>query len=358
MSITFDLVGNSPLCCRSLRTQPKDVMVTRAEIAALAGVSPGVVSYVINGGPRPVSESTRNRVLSAIRQLNYQPNAVASSLRRGTTRTIGLLLEDPHNAYFSELATGVTNHFWRAGYSTTVAIVERDRPGRRRALSTFVSQQLDGLILLSTDAVQDLRLLGTDIPVVLLDRADPASLVSSVTVDNVNDAAQGVEYLQHLGHSQIACLAGPKHLAISQERLQGWRNQQTLGGFPCGESLIVHSDFSASGGAAALTTLMLRKQVRPTAVFISTDVQALGALHACYEMGLRVPEDVSVVTFDGTWMSQVAIPTLTAVQQPLDAIASTAVTTLLERISSPGLPHQHHVLRSRVVPGRSSRPIG
>lgn len=328
-------------------------MTTRADVAVLAKVSPAVVSYVINGGPRPVSDAARARVLAAIETLDYRPNAVASSLRRGSTRGVGLLLEDALNPYFAQLATALSDQLAQAGYSATLAIAPRGRPSRLKALQAFLAAQLDGMILLSSTAVRDFEAMRGPTPaVVAIDRTSSSSPVSTVTVDNVEDAAYAVEYLQHWGHTRIACITGTRDVALSRERLRGWRRQQQQRSAPHDNSLIAYAEFTGAGGAAAFDGLLTHaRNGPPTSVFVSSDIQAFGVLHRCHQIGLRVPEDMSVMSFDGTSLARFTVPTLTTMRQPLDEIATAATEILVDRIITPELPPVHRVLRGHLVLG-------
>jgi len=337
-------------------------MVTRADVASMANVSPAVVSYVINGGPRPVSVEARARVVAAIEALDYRPNAIASALRGGSTRSIGLLMPSPTNPYFAELADAIEDELFDVGHVLSIGITDDDAARERVHLRSLVDRRVDGIILISSRAlasVTESRIIDPP-PIVVVDRVDDDSGVSSVHVENVLDAAHAVDHLQSWGHRLIGCVAGPWPIPLSAERVQGWSQQQASIGAPNDLDLVAHAEFSAEGGAEAAQALLgpdsrvhAKRGMRPTALFVSSDAQAHGVLRQCHELGLRVPEDVSIVSFDGTQSARFTSPTLTTMRQPVRSIGSTAAKMLLGRVADPAAEPTTVVFRSNLVVGGS-----
>lgn len=335
--------------------------VTRAEVARAAGVSPAVVSYVLNNGPRPVSAPTRARVEEAIASLDYRPNAVASALRGGSTRSMGLLTPSPVNPFFAELARELERELFEHGNTLSIGITEDDPARELDYVRSFVARRFDGLLLISSRTVSGLeqRELAST-PVVLLDRTAEHPSISSVHVDNLDGAARATEHLQRHGHSLIALVAGPPSTQVTAERVAGWQHQQRLAGLDRSADLVAHADFTAAGGVSASTSLLeehgrpaARRGRRPTAVVVSSDAQAVGALYACHLMGLRVPEDVAIVSFDGTSASRYTQPSLTTLRQPIAHIAGLAVAHLLERVADPDTPARHTTVQGNLRVGES-----
>ena len=335
--------------------------VTRADVAQLARVSPAVVSYVLNDGPRPVSAGTRARVEEAIAALDYRPNAVASALRGGLTRSMGLLIPDPVNPFFAELAGEVEKALFDHGNTLSIGITNDDAARELAYVRSFVSRRFDGLVLVSSRAiagVEERELAST--PVLLLDRAAEHPGIASVHIDNIDGASRATEHLQRHGHTLIALVAGPPTTRVTAERIAGWRSQQSRAGLDHGDDLVAFADFSETGGVAAASSLLAehgrpaaRRGRRPTALVVSSDVQAMGVLHACHTAGLRVPEDVALVSFDGTTASRYAQPSMTTVRQPIPTIAGIAVAHLLERIAHPDTTVRHTTVRGNLRIGGS-----
>lgn len=337
-------------------------MATRAEVAALAGVSPAVVSYVVNGGPRPVSHAARERVLAAIEVLDYRPNGVASALRGGLTRTIGLLVPTASNPYFGELADAVEREAFESGNVLSIGITADSTDRERAQLRSFADRRVDAVIMASSQMLQTAR--GVDLhraPVVVIDRIDDgADLASSVQLDNRLDAAYAVEHLQGWGHRLIGCVTGPWPTVVSQQRESGWREQQRRVGAPEGRELVAHAEISPAGGAEAAHALLgpdgrpfAACGRRPTALFVSSDAQAHGVLRACDELGLRIPQDVSIVSFDGTQSARYTRPVLTTMRQPIREIGATAVRLALDRVRDRTRAPRSVLFRSNLVLGAS-----
>lgn len=335
--------------------------ITRSDVAVLAGVSPAVVSYVINGGPRPVSVATRARVEAAILELGYRPNAIASALRGGTTRSVGLLTPGQHNPYYAELVESIERQFTDLGYLVLTASTSHNRAQEERYLHSLIDRKVDALVLSSsvTLARSGARAM-EEVPVIVLDNVSETSGLSGIGWDEQADAAYAVEHLQQHGHREIGCIAGPPRDPISSARLRGWRDQQRLSGLPHGADLQAPNEYSEEGGyAAAMTLLRPRSErgatqpVRPQALYVSSDVQAVGALYACYELGLRVPEDVAVVGHDGTRAASFTTPPLTTLRQDLQYVAQLAAAHTVQRIASPATPLLRVKLRGNLVIGRS-----
>ena len=332
-----------------LRARPDAAGVTRADIARHAGVSGAVVSYVLNNGPRPVSAATRTRVLAAVGELGYRPNAVARALKLRRTHSLGLVVPDNSNPYFAELAKALEDAAFARGYALVLANSSGD-PGREAAqLRALLDRQVDGLIVISVSAALDAEPLGgASVPLVLLDRAASEARYPTVVVDSQGGARAGTQHLMKHGHRLIGCIAGPEGLPSAAARRAGWRDAMVAAG-PVPENLATAAPFSRAGGYVAARRLLVTR-TRPTALFASSDVQAVGALHAVHELGLRVPEDLALVSFDGTEEAEFATPPLTVVQQPVRHIADAVLDLLACR---PGHPAGHVMLDYELIARQS-----
>lgn len=335
--------------------------VTRADVAAMAGVSPALVSYVINNGPRPVSSRARRQVEAAVEALGYRPNAIASALRGGMTRTIGLLMPSPTNPFFAELAESLVLEAFERGNTLSIGVTNDDPEREALYLRSYLDRRVDGFIVTSSRAVQSLRRVQADpVPVVVIDRVDPHESVSSVHVDNVHAATYATEHLQGHGHRTIGCVVGPWPVVNSTERVEGWRAQQERIGADASDTLVEHTEFTSAGGREAAFALLGpaarrrgSRRSEPTALFVASDAQSFGVIMACVELGLRVPQDVAIVSIDGTSAAKFYQPSLTSVRQPVVDIARTAVSHLLELIAQRDSPPHHSVLHGNLVVGTS-----
>jgi LacI family transcriptional regulator len=294
--------------------------VTRNDVAEYAGVSTAVVSYVVNEGPRKVAPETRERVLEAIRVLGYRPNATARALRIGTTRTFGLITPDGGNPLFAELAKAIDKAAASRGYVVLQTSADGDPATERAKIAELVMRQVSGLLLVAPH--EDPELTDAEVPAIAINRVLPT--VSSVRPAYREGARRGVDHLVEHGHRVIGLvIGGTGH----PERELGWQDGLEAAGLEPGP--IARTTFSRAGGRAAMITL-LQATNRPTAVFASSDLQAVGVLSALHEAGLRVPEDVAVVAFDGTAETEYSWPPLTVVRQPLERMAEAAVSRLID----------------------------
>jgi LacI family transcriptional regulator len=309
---------------------PRKGRVTRATVARHAGVSTAVVSYVLNDGPRPVAESTRERVLRSIEVLGYRPDAVARALKTRRTHTIGLLVPDNSNPYFAELAKAIEDSAYARGYALLLGNSDNDRERENLQLAALRDRQVDGLLVIGTSADADLSDSRHDhTRVVLLDRIAGTLPYPSVVVDNRRGAYEGVRHLVRHGHERVLCIAGPGDVPAAVDREEGWRAAMSEAGLST-EELVIRTRFSRQEGYDAARAILTRTP-RPTAIFASSDLQGIGVLRACYELALGVPRDIAVVAFDGTQESEFTSPPLTVIQQDIQTIAETGVSVLLSQ---------------------------
>lgn len=336
------------------------MVVTRAQVARLAGVSPSLVSYVTNDGPRSVSPQARARIERAIEELGYTPNAVAQALRGGGTRTIGLLIPTAVNPFFGELSTAIEKELFDSGNTLAVGITNDELDRELRYLKTLLARQVDGIMVISSHSRATLdELASARTPAVVIDRLPEEIDVSTVAVDNRHGTMAAVSHLHEHGHEVVACIGGRAGTASADERVEAWRLQQEAAGFDSSDALVTRTDFTEQGGYDAAMTLLGDSSRyrdgarRPRGLFVSSDIQATGVLLACHELGLSVPGDIAIVSFDGTEAGTFAVPPLTSYRQPVEELARLAVSGLLERIEEPGLPPQHRTPRGSLRIGRS-----
>ncbi|MFT5590218.1 MAG: LacI family transcriptional regulator [Bradyrhizobium sp.] len=317
-------------------------MTTIKQVAQLAGVSFTTVSHVINA-TRPVNAATRERVLAAITQLHYVPSALARSLKSQRTGTIGLIIPNNTNPYFSEVARGIEDQCYGAGYSVILCNFGDDPARQRNYLNVLLGKRCDGLIMAAL-APADGELLHTKkIPVVLLDRAPPGQAFDVVDVDNVAGGVVAAQHLLAQGRRRIACIGGPQEIMLSRQRLDGVRVTLEQAGLSLPPALCRYADFTSMGGyQQARALLALPAAQRPDAIFCCNDLMAIGVLRAAAEAGIAVPQALAVVGFDDIDLAQFVYPALTSVAQNTRALGRLTAQCLLARIADAGLPHQRH----------------
>ncbi|HEY3475619.1 MAG TPA: LacI family DNA-binding transcriptional regulator, partial [Anaerolineales bacterium] len=260
-------------------------MTTIREVAESAGVSYATVSHVINN-TRLVSPETRERVLAAMAALNYRPNALARSLRQGKTNTIGLVLPDSANPFFAEISRCIEDETFRKGYSVFLCNTELDIQRELFYVDVLSKKQVDGIIFIAAgDQADSLDfLISRNMPVVMIDRDVPNVEVDAVLTDHQLGGYLATRHLLELGHTLIACIAGPSSITPSAERIIGYRKALEEAGLPYDEKLVVRGDYHAQSGMD-ITNAILQMNPRPTAIFALNDLMALGALRAAAEAG-------------------------------------------------------------------------
>ncbi|MBO0782524.1 MAG: LacI family DNA-binding transcriptional regulator [Ktedonobacteraceae bacterium] len=324
-------------------------MPTIRDVAAFAQVSISTVSHVINN-TRSVDSAKVERVREAIRVLGYQPNSVARSLRHGKTSMLALIVPDNSNPYFAELARSIED----VGFAEDLGVVLCNSDGsptkEEQYIRSLLGRQIDGYIFISTtNQVDHLRLLiDANMPLVVVDRRLDDLQVDQVFADNEQGGYLAGQYLIQQGHRQIACIAGPDDIALSADRLNGFRRALTEAQIDLPAEAIVRGDFRATGGQLAVKELLAR-DLPLTAIFATNDLMAIGAIRALRLAHIRVPEDISVIGFDNTMLSSLITPTLTTITQPIKEIARQSMTLLLRRLKHKAAEHTQVILPTTLV---------
>ena len=306
-------------------------MATIYDVAKAAGVSIATVSHVLND-TRFVSEETRTKVLAAIQQLNYRPNSLARAMVRQETRTIGLIVPDNTNPFFAEMARGIENHGFAAGYSVLLCNSDRSAAKELAYLDMLISKRVDGVIYMTSDTVKEhlQPLQEQHIPVVTFDRQYDNT--DTILLDNFQGGYDATEHLIGLGHTRIACISGPDSGTRSNDRVLGYQAALTDAGLPVDPTLILPSDWTFQSGHEQAQTL-LDMAAPPTAIFACNDTIAIGAIAAVLECGLTVPGDLSIVGYDNITLSAFSVPPLTTMATPMLSIGQRLCQLLLDRIN-------------------------
>jgi LacI family transcriptional regulator, galactose operon repressor len=325
-------------------------MPTRDDVARLAGTSTAVVSYVLNDGPRPVAAETRARVLGAVEKLGYRPNHLARALSARRSKTLGLIVPDVCNPYFAELARAVEDAAVAAGFVLFVGNSEYSAVREDDYTRILLERQVEAALLISAKETADIKPFeraGT--PVVVLHRIDDQRYASSLAIDDEAGAFAATEHLIGHGYRDLLFVDGPLTLPVARQRQAGF--DRAIAAHP---GAVVASSVTAlfeCASAYEVVRPLLERQKRPRAIFAATDEQAIGILHAAYEQGLVVPDQLAVMGFDGTIGGQFTNPSLATVRQPIGEIASRAIE-LLTRRPRDSAP-VHAVLTYELVPRRS-----
>jgi LacI family transcriptional regulator len=336
--------------------QPVARAAVMSDVARLAGVSHQTVSRVLNNHPS-VRQETRERVLRAVHQLNYRPNALARGLAGRRSRVIGVVSFD--TILYGPAATllGIERAARAAGYGISIVTLERlDRAGVTSAIDALTEQSVAGVVLIAPmlTAAVAVHGLPTGVPAVVVESGGAGEL-PSISVDQVAGARLAVEHLLCLGHDTVWHIAGPRDWLEARDRVDGWRLALETAGRPAPP--VLTGDWSPRAGYEIGQSLADRPDV--TAVFCANDHQALGLLRSLHQRGVRVPEDVSVVGFDDIPEAEYLSPPLTTVRQDFDEVGRRCVATLLDLFGEPtGHPTDPQVAPTLVVRASSGAPPG
>lgn len=323
--------------------------LTIKDVARRAKVSVGTASNVITGAVR-VSPDRYKRVLSVIRQLGYQPNHVARSLKMRRTKMLGMLVSDITNPFFSQMVRGAEDAALERNYLLLTFNTDDRVERERHALAVLRTRRVDGILLVvapSTEPPAHIEgALAAGMPIVCLDRLPPGIRVDSVAVDNVEGTRHCIEHLISLGHRKIGIITGSLTLQTARERLQGYMEAMANARIPMETTLVREGDFRSEGGLRHGRELLLQSD-RPTALFVSNSMMALGALKALDELGMHCPRDIALATYDDIPLNEAFHPHLTAVSQPAYQIGFKGAELLIQRIEEKDHPQAPVEIRLR-----------
>jgi DNA-binding LacI/PurR family transcriptional regulator len=319
-------------------------VATIQDVAREARVSKGTVSKYLSGRPY-VAKSTGQRIAAAIRALDYQPSALAQSLSRRRSHTIGVIVPNLRNPFYPELITGIEDTVDDGGYTLLLATTDADAERESRIVRTMQQRRVDGVVMAAARArdpeVQRLRASGTNL--VLAGRGLPDADVDAVVLDNRAGAGMAVRHLLEHGHRRIAHLGGPQDIIPFRHRLEGYSDALAQAAIVLDQAVVamVGADPRAAE-VAALLEAMMELDEPPTAVFTANDNIAMGVLSACQQRGWRVPDQLAIVGFDNVWIDNLFAVPLTSVDGRAADIGREASGLLTrrieERLGSPDEP--------------------
>jgi LacI family transcriptional regulator len=313
------------------------------DVAALAGVSLGTVSNVLNR-PDRVSTPTRSRVEDAMKELGFVRNESARQLRVGHSSTVAYVMLDATNPFFTDVARGMEGVAEAAGLSLFLCNSDQRSERERTYLTRLEQQRVQGVLITPSDLhsplLTELPLRGT--PVVIVDRTQSEATHCMVAVDDVLGGRLALEHLVDLGHERVAFVGGPEQLGQVRDRLLGARVTWAEADRDPDRLTVVATDelSVAEGSRAAQRIAGTARRSRPTAVFCANDLLALGLLQGCLALGLRVPEDLAVVGYDDIDFAAAAAVPLSSVRQPRRDLGRRAAELLLDETSNPDHEHQ------------------
>jgi LacI family fructose operon transcriptional repressor len=313
------------------------------DVARAAGVSPATVSRTLGNGP--VSAEVRAKVIEAVRSTGYRPNLSARRLRSQDSQTIGLIVADISNPFFTAVARAVEDAAYQAGLRVILCNTDENPEKEAMYLNLMEEERVTGVIFAPTRVtVERLATEKPKFPIVLIDRAGNAGWEDAVVLDNRAAATMLVEHMVAQGYRRIAGIFGNAS-TTGIERCEGFSSAMTRLGLAPDVRFVPPS----AAASAALLADWLRSPERPEAVMASNGLLLMGVVRAVREAGIRMPEDLAVAGFDNESWTDLVAPGITVVEQPVTAIGQASVKMLLERLQTPGAPGRKLVLRGQCV---------
>jgi LacI family transcriptional regulator len=346
---------------------------TLDDVAREAGVSRATAARAL-GGYGSVSERARERVAAAATTLRYRPNAVARSMKSGSTATLGVIVSDIQLAFFSQAVRGIADAAHAEGFEVILANTDEELAAERAAVGVLLDKRVDGLIVVPAVPGESAHLLDAQergIPVVLLDRGSPGISCDVVVVDNQRAAKNAVRHLVRLGHRRIAIVVEGRTALPAREivtarlrpdggmtsllREAGWAAALREAGLPVTDDLIRGARYDRDD-ARSVTAAALAMPDRPTAIVTTDETMTLGAIDAILAAGLEIPRDISLIAFDDLPWTTLMRPPLSVVAQPVHELGVTATQRLLGRLAGDEGPPQTVVMRTAFVVRGSTGP--
>lgn len=304
-------------------------MAKMSDVAKLANVSTATVSRVLHK-PETVKKTTQEKVFLAIQQLDYEPNMLARQFRTNKTKSIMVVVPSLTNLVFAEIINGIDEVATAAGYQVIFGNTKQNTGKAREYIAHLKQKQVDGIILMTVRLDQDIWAeIAGQYPIVLASDLIEELRIPTVSTNNVQGAYEAVQHFIQLGHKKIAHVAGPPEVAVSRERVKGYRMALEEHGILFDPSFYLEGEYSIDFGRETMKKLMTQS-TKPTAVFFGNDEMAMGGIKAAKELGMRVPEDVAVIGYDDIKFAEVMDPPLTTVAQPLYKMGRRSMELLLK----------------------------
>lgn len=326
--------------------------MTMKEIARLANVSSATVSKILNGKDQHISETTRKRVLEIVEREGYIPNAVAKSLKIKKTKTLGIIIPDVTNQFFSELARGIEDAAEKEGYSVILCNSDNKIKKEERYLQVLQEKMVDGIILTASEQGLTRSLERRNTPMVLLDRDILLDRkIGRIIVDNLEGAYLATSHLLDKGSKEIAFISSSNTGRSSGERLEGYKKALKERGIKLRKDLIFLGEYSIDTGYKG--TLEILEKTKIDGICCGNDLIAIGAINALAKKGIQIPKDIRIVGFDDIQMAQYVNPPLTTIRQPIREMGEEAVKMLIAIIEKKS-KGEVKVLKTKLVERRTS----
>ncbi|WP_066072639.1 LacI family DNA-binding transcriptional regulator [Neobacillus soli] len=329
--------------------------VTIKDVATLANVAPSTVSRVIADSPR-ISEATKQKVKQAMEELGYHPNLNARNLASQSTKALGLVMPSSkdvgfQNPFFPTVLQGISDGAQEKNYALHMTTGKSEKEILDAVIQMVQGKRVDGVVLLTSKVKDEVisYLKAREFPFVLIGKPyKDVEEITHVDNDNVRAMKDATEYLIKLGHSQIGFIGGSLDLIVTVDRLQGYKKAIVHAGIDARKDYIIHQEFLREGGQEAVRALM-QLEHPPSALVVADDFMALGVLNTLDELGIRVPEDISIVGFNNLLLAELAKPPLTSVDINIFELGYQASKSLIQKIENRNEPTKRLIISHRIV---------
>jgi len=336
-------------------------MSSQKDVAKKANVSFMTVSRVINGHNN-VKKETKEKVLKAIMELGYYPNAAARALNRNKTNVIGIIV--PYyehylaSPYFVELLLEIEKHMALKGYDLIFNTSKTKKFSHNDYSILYKQRKVDGLIILAPSIHEKSleKLVYENIPFVIVGGMEENKYINCVDIDNIKGTREAVQYLLNLGHRRIGLVAGILYVMDGRQRLQGYIDTLNSHNIEIDNDLIFKGDFTEKSGYDALYYFFSLK-LPPTAIFCSNDHMAVGLYKAAHEKNIKIPDDLSVIGFDDIKLASFLTPPLTTIKQPIDTLGKTTAELIIDYIEKKLNTIKKIIIPPKLIIRSSCRPI-
>src|SRR5690625_2844421 len=334
----------------------KVMNITIYDGAREANVSMATVSRVVNGNPN-VKPATRKKVLNTIEQLGYRPNAVARGLASKKTTTVGAIIPDISSIFFAELARGIEDIATMYKYNVILSNSDQNKEKEIQLIDTMYEKQVDGILFMGGNITEEhvQQFSSASVPVVLAATYDESNKLPSVNIDYELAAYEATNSLINNNKKQPAFVSGENDTVINKLKYEGYKRALEEASIPVNEELVIFGNYSYQSGMTAIEKLLDLGEETPTSVFAASDEMALGVIHGAQDRGYNVPNDIEVIGFDNTRLSEMVRPTLSTIVQPMYDIGAVAMRLLTKFMNKEEVDEQRVILPHRIEKRNSTK---
>jgi len=319
-------------------------MVTIKDVANKAGVSISTVSYVINH-KKKVKPQTEEKIFNAIKELNYSPNLTARSLKTKRTNSIGVIVPDISNMFFTEIIKGIEDTASKENYVIILCSTYENAEKEEKELKTLIDKDVDGLIFISTGKTQ-ISDIHKKVPIVLVDRKLGSSYLS-VMLNNKKGGFLATDYLLSKRNAEVFLFTGPLTINTYFERMSGYLEALEKHGYSYNERSIINCEVSYSGGIKAFENFAYKNEIK--SIFAANDLIALGLIKSILQSGLKIPDDIMIVGFDDIPTSSIINPSLTTIRQPTYFMGLKAAELIFNKLNDNPIEEKHIILEPELI---------